>query len=253
MNTSYTLAQLEQFRRDAKRIAKQNTISHNEALDRVAASEGWANWSLLAKHKRPDKSSLDTVADPTAKPCNTAKPVVPKPVDTRIRYYLHGDQNEQDSSKYYCARCDLSVDAAHFGNDHPEGNEERFLSSLARWTRREQEEPTGMRRPADAPNLLAAKALAANAAYEASRSEFHRWIERQKDRDDARGDLASDIWRDRKFPVGASTLAEVQRHLELRGAASEAIKALKRAWVAFLKSTASAGGTPPVGPTVRAL
>jgi uncharacterized protein YozE (UPF0346 family) len=83
--------------------------------------------------------------------------------------------------------------------------------------------------------LLAAAAFAANAAYEASRSPFHLWLEGQKGRNDPVGDLAADIWSDRKFPVVATSLAEIQRHLERHRAAPEAIKALKRAWSEFSK------------------
>jgi uncharacterized protein YozE (UPF0346 family) len=108
------------------------------------------------------------------------------------------------------------------------------LASLARWTRHEEDESSKMRRPQDATNLLAASAVAANTAYEASRSPFHRWIEGQKDRNDPIGDLASDIWGDRKFPVAAKTRAEVQRYMERQGAVPGAVTALKEAWAEFL-------------------
>lgn len=232
MNTSYSLAQVEQFRRDAKRLARQDAISHSEALDKIAVSKGLKNWSLLSKHA--------TAAEPVSRPFaqhSGALPApthdLPDPIDTRSRYYLHGDQDESNPALYYCARCDVFFEAEHFATHDSKGNSERYLSSLARWTRRDEEAPSSMRRPADAVNFLAASAIAANTAHEASRSAFNRWIETQKDRNDPIGDLASDIWSDRTFPVDANTRAEVQRYMESRRAAPEALKALKGAWKEF--------------------
>ena len=224
MNTSYTPAQIEQFRRDAKRLARQDAISHSEALDRIAALNGFKNWSLLAKSAVP--------AAPVLRPAVTtiAKPV---PVDTRKRYYLHGDKEEGNPDKYYCARCDIFIEAEHFETHDSKGNNERYLTSLARWTQREQEVPFNWSRPQNATNILAASAVAANAAYEASRSPFHRWIEGQKDRNDPVGDLAADIWGDREFPVAAKTRAEIERYMRMHRAVPEAIKALKQAWAQF--------------------
>lgn len=225
MNTSYTSAQLEQFRRDAKRLARQDAIPHSEALDRVAASKGLKNWSLLSKHATPDK--------PKSRPAITSV-VKSTPIDKRTRYYLHGDQDEDNPALYYCARCDVFFNAEHFETHDSKGNAERYLASLARWTPQKQEERSSMRRPAESTNLLAASAVAANAAYEASRSLFHRWIEDQKDRKDPIGDLAKDIWGDRTFPIAANTHAEIEWYLGMRGAVPEAVDALKHAWAEFL-------------------
>jgi hypothetical protein len=46
----YTSAQIEQFKRDAKRTARDNLISHARALDQIANKVGYLNWSLLVKH-----------------------------------------------------------------------------------------------------------------------------------------------------------------------------------------------------------
>jgi hypothetical protein len=224
MNTSYTPAQIGQFRRDAKRLARLDAIFHSEALDRIAAVNGFKNWSLLAKNAVP--------ANPVSHPAVTpvAKPV---PVDTPKRYYLHGDKEEGNPTLYYCARCDVFVEAEHFETHDSKGNNERYLTSLARWTQREQEVPFNWSRSRDATNILAAPAVAANSAYEASRSPFHRWIEGKRGRNSPLGDLAKDIWGDREFPVAAKTRAEVEQYLGMRGAAPEAIKALKQAWTQF--------------------
>lgn len=49
MPNSYTSSQIEQFKRDAKRLARADSLSHSGALDQIAASHGYANWSQLAK------------------------------------------------------------------------------------------------------------------------------------------------------------------------------------------------------------
>ena len=51
-NTSSPLSKLaiEQMKRDAKRIAKSQNISHAQALDQQAEPLGYANWSMLMQH-----------------------------------------------------------------------------------------------------------------------------------------------------------------------------------------------------------
>ena len=50
MATFFTAAQLEQFRRDAKRLGRQLSIPLSQAQDRIAVEHGFKNWSLVAKH-----------------------------------------------------------------------------------------------------------------------------------------------------------------------------------------------------------
>ena len=52
-NTSSPLSKLaiEQMKRDAKRIAKSQNISHAQALDQQAEPLGYANWSMLIQHE----------------------------------------------------------------------------------------------------------------------------------------------------------------------------------------------------------
>jgi len=69
--TSFTTAQLERFRREAKKLGRQQSITHSEALDRIAAEQGYKNWSLLAKHSEspaattvpPSPTRASTVPD----------------------------------------------------------------------------------------------------------------------------------------------------------------------------------------------
>lgn len=50
MTQPITSSQLEQFRRDAKRLAKDSDLAHSQALDQIARQHGFQNWSLLVKH-----------------------------------------------------------------------------------------------------------------------------------------------------------------------------------------------------------
>ena len=50
MATSFSPAQLERFRREAKKRSRELSINHSEALDRIAVQNGFTNWSLLSKH-----------------------------------------------------------------------------------------------------------------------------------------------------------------------------------------------------------
>ena len=47
--------------------------------------------------------------------------MIQKENPTITRYYLHGDQKEEDGTLYYCARCDLSFPQGHFfTKNHPD-------------------------------------------------------------------------------------------------------------------------------------
>lgn len=50
MATSFSFSQLERFRREAKKLKRELSITHSEALDRIAAQHGFKNWSLLVRH-----------------------------------------------------------------------------------------------------------------------------------------------------------------------------------------------------------
>jgi uncharacterized protein YozE (UPF0346 family) len=50
MATSFQPAQLDRFRREAKKLCREFSILHSEALDRIAVKNGFPNWSLLTKH-----------------------------------------------------------------------------------------------------------------------------------------------------------------------------------------------------------
>lgn len=222
MHTPLTAAQAEQLRRDAKRLARDESIPLNQALDRLAVAHGFRNWSLLSKHS--SKAGVTPAPSPSA----------PRR-DLRPRHYLHGDQDETEASKYYCAQCDLLVEARHF-ETHGDEKYERVLTSLQRWQRVQHE--SSRSRPVGAPNLLEAEALRRQAAAEARRSPFHRWLESQKTRNDPIGDLAQDVLGDRRFPADATDLGQVRGYLQSLGAIPEAPRALNAAWKEFAKTTA---------------
>ncbi|HSI48939.1 MAG TPA: hypothetical protein VLA61_11755 [Ideonella sp.] len=49
MTASFTFAQIERFKREAKQLHRTSSISHSEALDQIAVANGHGNWSLLMK------------------------------------------------------------------------------------------------------------------------------------------------------------------------------------------------------------
>ncbi|MBS0355496.1 MAG: hypothetical protein JSR83_16550 [Proteobacteria bacterium] len=218
MAISFTPVQLERFRREAKKLGRKLSITHSEALDRIAVEHGFTNWSLLVKHSDAPRALAVTEAPST-------------PRNARNRFYLHGDVVEGEVGKCYCARCDLFCDLNHFRPTswHEDGEDgERFLSSLARWNKLTSSEKGRRYRPADAPNVLQQAAEAARTAREASRSMFHKWLESQRDRNDPVGDLAGDVLSDKHFPLDASTLREVEQYLSRYG--DHIIRAAQQAW-----------------------
>lgn len=49
MGTLYSTAQLNRFRREAKKLSRDLSIRHCEALDRIASEHGFPNWSIFVK------------------------------------------------------------------------------------------------------------------------------------------------------------------------------------------------------------
>lgn len=230
MPSSLSPAQVEQLRRDAKRLARQESIPLYEGQDRLAQSMGFKNWSLLAK-------GIDTVT-------KRGRPTMPA---TR-RYYLHGDQYELDRTRYYCAECDVFFDPAHFDEKHRVDHGERALKAIERFERAPDDFASNVHRPKDAPTILGAaiaKAKAARDAHEAARSPFHRWLDQVKDRDDPVGDLAYDILRDKHFPIGTATLPAVRRYLRRYLASDAVLTALKEAWREFEVAAQGRGSQRP--------
>lgn len=149
------------------------------------------------------------------------------------RHYLHGDEIEDEPGVYFCASCDKPVEADHFDREHATKSYERYFTDLLRWQRRPARNKGGVRRPANPVNVVAPAALAHQAAYEASRSPFHRWLGRQVERNDPIGDLARDVRRDKAFPVSASSREAVRRYLEAVARTPDVMVTFKDAWREF--------------------
>lgn len=222
MATSFPPAQLDRFRREAKKLGRELSIPHGQVLDRIASQHGFSNWSLLVKH-----SSGATPPRPGPRSTKSTPP-------RGIRHYLHGDVLETDSTRCFCVRCDTAVPFDHLlpSSYHPDGKDgERYLSDLAGWNARPAESLSNLFRPVTAPNILAASAVAARDAREAGRSPFHRWLDGQRHRGDPVGDLAIDILRDAGFPIALASRRALEDHLAPYG--SHVIKKFRQAWREF--------------------
>lgn len=53
MPNSFTAAQIEQFKLQAKFLCRSTVVLHSQALDQIASKNGYSNWSLLMKHGTP--------------------------------------------------------------------------------------------------------------------------------------------------------------------------------------------------------
>lgn len=224
MANSFSSAQIIRLKRQARSVALERSLIHAEALDLVAKEQGFANWSLLSKARDLSFARREKVPGATK-------------ASERARYYLHGDQDEQDPSVYYCRSCDLSYTPDHFSDTslHREpSHEARYLNSLKRWNEANPSWQANFRRPKDAINLLAAKAVPISTAYQKPRPPFHHWLLTQIDRDDIVADLAKDVREDKAFPVTASSLQEIQAYLSRKG--DHVLDALEQAWGEFTAS-----------------
>lgn len=232
MATKISSVQFERFKREAKKLSRELSIPHSQALDRLAAHCGFKNWSLLAKQCTAGRCAELALASPSTQ-ANTPPVGNASAAAVRTRHYLHGDEVEGKPGKYFCRFCDLAHEANHFGSlvEHSdEDHGERYLAEVANWNRIRGEK-YWLRRPHNPANMLKTAALAAQAAFEASRSPFHRWLELQTERDDHIGDLARDVLTDKRFPVGERHRRALEGRLAWHG--EHVIRALRAAWREF--------------------
>jgi hypothetical protein len=219
MSKAVCPAPLKQLRRDAKRLAQQESIPLHIAQNRIAAMRGFGNWSQLVRNA----TSLSVAGIGGAK--------------TRTRYYLHGDQSELNPSQYYCMLCDTFEVASHSQGVHGTPSTlTRFVQTLVYWTDNRHAALSNYRRPDDAVNLFANEVqqrVDAQAERERSRSAFHRWFDAQTGRPDPVGDLARDSQRLKDFPVEAESLDVLEAYLNRKGAAEEAVLALREAYAEY--------------------
>lgn len=57
MLNSFSIAQIEVFKREAKQLCRTTPITHSQALDRIADANGYDNWSLLMRRSNPTQVS----------------------------------------------------------------------------------------------------------------------------------------------------------------------------------------------------
>lgn len=58
-NEPLSASLLDQLRRDAKRMAREQSLTHSQALDTLARQRGFQNWSLLVKNAQPNPLALE--------------------------------------------------------------------------------------------------------------------------------------------------------------------------------------------------
>jgi hypothetical protein len=71
-----------------------------------------------------------------------------------MRYYLHGDEKEEEPGIYYCRACDAFVPINHFYEDCSEENDfKRYQRTLRIW-KEIKKSGTYYTRPKDAKNIF---------------------------------------------------------------------------------------------------
>lgn len=244
-----------QLRRDARRLSKNEAIPLHLAQNRIAGQHGFQNWSLLAAHhlrsataaSSPQSTSgahangrLPGLAGSIAAaslppPAASHPPTPPGRLDPRRRYYLHGDQLEEDPTRYYCARCDVFFEKEHFA-DHGPHTGERLLDQLEHWDSRDARWHMDWRRPDNASNCLQADALAQRAQYHLLRPLFSDWLLKRRKTPDRIGIMASNIITPRGLPIRPKSLSQLRRHFERYGKGTyHGLGELEAAWDEFLK------------------
>lgn len=240
MSTPLSPAQIEQLRRNAKRLARTLSIPHSEALDRLAEQQGFRNWSLLSKHtSKPSKARPESSGATTPLPFPSAAAT-----DPRRRYYLHGDQMEDDPSRYFCVQCDAFLDAQHFATHGPHTGE-RFLQRLEQMRKQDKQSQLNWRRSENAVNVLRESALAARAEYQALRPAFSDWLREQGrrmrtgERRDNIAFMAIGLVSRRGLPTRPQSLPLLIDHYSRWGHQRYELKALEDAWDEFLAAQAA--------------
>ena len=90
---------IEQLKRDAKRLKKQESITHAEALDRIAQQHGFKNWAALMRVA----AGVSLMNLPP------------------MRFYVHGDKiaivKKDNTPGVWQSRADFERDPASLGRD----------------------------------------------------------------------------------------------------------------------------------------
>lgn len=109
----YPLSEIERFKREAKRLQRAETLRLADALDRVALTRGFNNWSLLMKRRAADVNTSQPppyIYSRSAEALSEALRLVPPP-----RYGNRSDSDlARDRVEDICARFVSSTNAVDF-------------------------------------------------------------------------------------------------------------------------------------------
>lgn len=231
MTIPLTSAHVERLRRVAKRLAANESIPLHAALHRLANEHGYATWPLLVKHSRPLARAVQVASTPSPAISITPQPQAIEVGSPNI-HYLHGDQHEVYRALFYCQSCDKFVAREHFFERHERQETlQLVISALNRW--RSASNEVAYMRPDGVYNVLEEDARQAAIDFQNSRGEFHRWLERHKGKITPVGDLATDVLRDKQFPVAVKTADDAVGYLQSRFAAEAVLRVMKQAWRQF--------------------
>ncbi|RKG72761.1 hypothetical protein D7W82_39485 [Corallococcus sp. CA049B] len=81
-NRVYTAADIESFKREAKKIRKREKITHVRALDRIAEREGYPSWWHLQKSSASPSGADAVLNSPDAAPTLVRFTVDPKDAES---------------------------------------------------------------------------------------------------------------------------------------------------------------------------
>lgn len=221
----FTFGELNQLRREAKRLKKEAAISHCKALDQIAVAQGWKDWPTLAAAARPGAES------PGEREARHSE---------ATRFYVHGDESEEDPAQYYCELCDRFAPGEHFNASHADGSWRETLKSLEAWRKLPFDTKRQYRRPDAASNLhqdtypMPGRAPAPRVQRTEESGMFHAWLCQQDWRPDEVGDFARLVASDAAFPVASDAIEVIRSHLS-SGSAQEK-NAFEEAWEEFLET-----------------
>lgn len=144
------------------------------------------------------------------------------------RYYFHGDVNELNINKYFCALCDSFEYKEHFYSDdnHKANNQGKYVDSLNRYKKANKNFYKNFLRPAKTENLFSSISYKIN-------GNFYSWLTKQRDRDDPVGNLARDVMSDKSFPKETDSFSIIKIHLVIKNASDEVIQTLREAFDEF--------------------
>lgn len=221
----FTLSELNQLRREAKHLKKEAGISYCKALDEIAVAQGWANWPMMFAAAQPGAES------PEQREARRSE---------AARFYVHGDESEEESGQYYCEFCDRFELREHFESSHDDASWRRTLKSLESWRKLPFDTKRQYFRPEGASNLhretYPTSGSAPNPSSQRNQASgmFHSWLCHQDWRPDAIGDFARMVAFDVTYPVGSDSIEVIRSHVS-SGSPQER-EALEEAWEHFLET-----------------